>query len=71
MNRIIGLAIAGAGAVVLYFGWQSYQSVGSKISSAISGTPTDKALWLLIGGGVLVLAGLLYSGGILSRGKRR
>ena len=59
-NKIIGLVLLLVGVVLLYFGYQAYQSVGSEISQALSGTPTDKAMVLLIGGGVTTVVGLVF-----------
>lgn len=59
-NKIIGLVLLVVGVVLLYFGYEAYQSVGSEISQALSGTPTDKSLALLIGGGVVTVVGLVF-----------
>ncbi len=58
MNRWIGLGMIVAGAIVGWFGWQEYQSVGSKLTEAVSGSPTDNAIWMLVIGAVLVVVGL-------------
>ena len=71
MNRIIGLIIAAAGVVVLWFGWEAYQSVGSSLSRAIEGMPSTKSLVLFGVGGVLVVIGLGYANGRIGGGRRR
>ena len=72
MNRLIGLVIAAAGVVVLWYGWESYQSLGSSISRAIEGMPSTKSLILFGVGGALLVLGLAFAGGrIGGRGRRR
>ena len=58
MDRYIGWGMVIVGAILAWYGWQEKQSVGSKLKEAISGSPTDSALWMLIGGVVLIVAGL-------------
>jgi len=67
MNRIIGLVIAAAGAVVLWFGWEAYDSVGSQLNRLVDGMPSTKALILFGVGAVLVLIGLGYANGKIGR----
>ncbi len=50
MNKAIGLALLAAGVALIIFGINASNSVGSDFSRAFNGTPTDKTLWLLIGG---------------------
>jgi hypothetical protein len=58
MNRIAALALLILGVALLGLGWDAYHSVGSDVSRLVTGAPTDRALWLLIGGGVAAVAGL-------------
>jgi hypothetical protein len=66
MNRIASLALLVLGVVLLGFGWDAYRSLGSGVSRLFTGAPTDRALWLLIGGGLATVSGL----GGLSRGQK-
>jgi len=66
VNRIAPLALLAAGIILLMMGWDAYRSVSSGVSRLFTGAPTDKALWLLIGGALLAAAGL----GGLSRGSK-
>jgi len=68
MNRITGIAILVAGVVLLCWGYREHESVASGFSRIFSGSPTDKAMVLLIGGGVLSLVGV---GIILKSGKKK
>ena len=66
MNRLASLALLILGVVLLASGWDADRSVSSGVSRLFTGMPTDRALWLLIGGGVAIVAGL----GGLTRGPK-
>ena len=66
MNRIASLALLVLGVILLGCGWDAYHSLGSGVSMLFTGAPTDRALWLLIGGGLATVSGL----GGLSRGSK-
>jgi hypothetical protein len=62
MNKAISLAILAGGILVVIFGIDAVNSAGSDISRFFTGAPTDRAMWLLVGGlvaSVIGLAGLL------------
>jgi hypothetical protein len=67
MTRAISLALIVGGVVLLYFGGQSYHSIANDVSRALTGSPTNKTIWLIAGGVVATLAGLI---GFASSGKR-
>lgn len=50
MNKTIGLVLLGVGVVLIIFGLSASESLGSEVSRFFTGTPTDKSMWLLIGG---------------------
>jgi hypothetical protein len=56
MNRPLAAALLVLGAVLLFFGVQAYNSMGSELTEAVTGAPTNKALWL-IGLGVVSAVG--------------
>lgn len=61
MNKPLSLALLIVGCVLVGFGLNASDSVGSDLSRAVTGAPTDKTIWLLIGGimaGVIGLFGL-------------
>jgi hypothetical protein len=65
MNKAISLAILAGGILVTIFGINAINSAGSDISRFFTGAPTDRAMWLLVGGvvaSVIGLAGLLLPG---------
>lgn len=66
MSRLASLALVVVGVALLACGWDAYHSVSSGFSRLFTGAPTDRALWLLIGGGLATASGL----GGLSRGSR-
>jgi hypothetical protein len=64
MNKAIGLALLVAGIVLIVYGINASHSVGSQVSQTFTGAPTNKTLWLLIGGiaSAIVGAGLTFTG---------
>jgi multisubunit Na+/H+ antiporter MnhB subunit len=60
MINILGLAIFAVGIVLLIFGFNQTQTVGLEISRVFS-SPSDRTLWMLIGGAVTVIAGLFLA----------
>jgi hypothetical protein len=60
------MALLAGGIVLIIYGINASNSVGSDISRLFSGTPTDKSIWLLIGGIVAAAVGL---GGLLRGSK--
>ncbi len=58
MNKLISLAILAGGIVLVIFGAAATNSFSSDISRFFTGSPTDKAVWMLIGGIVVIFIGL-------------
>ena len=61
MNRAIGIGLLALGIMLIIFGINSSNSVGSDFSRFFTGSPTNKSIWLLIGG-----VGSLVAGGVMS-----
>ena len=57
MNKSISVALLIAGVILLVAGFNAYHSASSDVSRFFTGAPTNKALWLLIGGFVAGIAG--------------
>lgn len=57
MNKIISLALLAGGAVFIVIGINATNSFSSDVSRFFTGSPTDKAVWMLIGGVVAALTG--------------
>ena len=59
MNKIIGLALLIAGAILLYFGYTEYNSTASQVTELVTGNPTDNSIWFLVGGSIAAIVGLV------------
>ena len=59
MNKAMPVALLVVGVILLVFGLNAYHSANSNVSRFFTGAPTDKALWLLIGGVVAGIFGFL------------
>ena len=59
MNKSMSVALLVAGVILLVFGFNAYHSASSDVSRFFAGAPTDKALWLLIGGSLAGIVGFL------------
>lgn len=57
MNRALSIALLVVGVVLLIFGINAHESVVSSAKEAVTGTPTDKSLWLIVLGIVGILVG--------------
>jgi hypothetical protein len=58
MPNVIMLAILVGGIILLVFGINASHSLGSDVSRVFTGSPTDKSLWMIIGGIVAIIVGL-------------
>ena len=58
MNKIVSLALLVGGVVLIIFGIQATDSFSSDVSRFFTGSPTNKAVWMLIGGIVATIVGL-------------
>ena len=60
MNRlIISLAILAVGVVLVIYGVAASESFSSDVSRFFTGSPTEKTIWMLIGGIVAISIGLV------------
>jgi drug/metabolite transporter (DMT)-like permease len=59
MKKMISAALIIAGILLLYFGYQEYQSLSSEVEEFITGSPDSGAMWMLIGGAAATIAGLV------------
>ncbi len=58
MNKILPLALLTAGVLLIVFGVAATDSFSSDVSRFFTGSPTDKAVWMLLGGAVATVVGL-------------
>jgi len=61
MNKALGIGMLVVGVVLAIFGLNASNSIGSSVSRAVTGTPTDHSMWLLIGGIAMAIVGLVLS----------
>lgn len=59
MTKAISLALLVGGIVLLYFGGTSFHSLSNDVSRFFTGSPTNKTIWLIAGGVIATLAGLI------------
>jgi hypothetical protein len=67
MNNLVSIALIIGGVVLIIFGINAMNSFSSDVSRFFTGSPTDKAVWMLLGGIVASVVGL----GLTFRGWRR
>ncbi len=58
MNKLIFVAILVVGIVLVIYGIAASDSFSSDVSRFFTGSPTDRTIWLMIGGIVAVVVGL-------------
>ena len=67
MNKGMSVALLVVGIVLLSWGGSAMESFSSDVSRVFTGSPTNKAVWLVAGGTVAAIAGLF---GLLSGSKK-
>lgn len=66
-NRVLAFVLLVVGVILLFFAYQSSQSLGDQVTEAFTGRFTDSTTWFLIFGAVSTVAGI---GMLLSRSTR-
>jgi hypothetical protein len=61
MNKGIGVALLVVGIALIVYGFNASDSVSSGVSRVFTGAPTDKTLWLLLGGGAATIVGAVMT----------
>jgi hypothetical protein len=59
MNKPLSFALLAGGILLIIFGVNASNSFGSDVSRFFTGSPTDKAIWMMVGGVVAAVVGLL------------
>jgi len=59
MNKGISIALVVVGVVLVLYGLNASGSMSSGISRTFTGAPTNKTLWLLLGGIAAAIVGLV------------
>jgi hypothetical protein len=57
MNKLLSIVLLIGGIILIIYGINSSHSLGSDFSRLFTGSPTDKSVWLLIGGIVAAAVG--------------
>ncbi|MFA5265537.1 MAG: DUF3185 family protein [Opitutaceae bacterium] len=57
MNKAISLSLLVGGIILISYGFGASDSIGSDFSRFFTGSPTDKTMWLLIGGAIASVVG--------------
>jgi hypothetical protein len=58
LNKILPLALLSGGVLLLVLGIFATDSFSSDVSRFFTGSPTNKAVWMLLGGAVATVVGL-------------
>lgn len=58
MNKLVSLTLLIGGIVLIVVGFNATHAFASDLSRFFTGSPTDKAVWMLIGGIVAAVVGL-------------
>jgi hypothetical protein len=66
MNKPIAIALLAVGVLLIIYGINASNSFTSEISEAFTGSPTNKTIWLLAGGTLAAVIGVVG----LARGSR-
>jgi hypothetical protein len=59
MNKAVSIALLVGGIVLIVIGVNATNSFSSDVSRFFTGSPTDKAVWMLIGGIITAVIGLI------------
>ena len=59
MNKAIFIALLVGGIILIVFGINARDSLSSDVSRVFTGSPTNKAIFMLVGGVVMTLIGLI------------
>lgn len=58
MIKALAIALLAGGILLTIFGVNAMNSVSSDLSRFLTGAPTDRAIWMLVGGIVMLAAGI-------------
>ena len=60
MQKAIAVALIAVGVVLLIFGYDASQSISSEVSRVVTGSPSNRTIWLLGGGAAATAAGIAW-----------
>ena len=61
LNKIISLTLLIGGVVLMIIGINATNSFSSDVSRFFTGNPTDRSMWMIVGGVVTVIVGLFLA----------
>ncbi len=61
MQKGIGIALLVVGIILICIGFNASDSFSSGVSRAFTGSPTNKTLWLLVGGCASAIVGAVMT----------
>ena len=61
MNKVVSIALLVGGIGLMIFGINATNSFSSDVSRFFTGSPTDKAVWMLLGGAVAAVVGFVWT----------
>jgi hypothetical protein len=67
MNRVFSFALLAGGILLIVFGVNASNGLSSDISRFFTGSPTDRAMWLLVGGVIATVIGVMGLTRLLQR----
>ena len=59
MKKMISAGLLIGGLLLLFFGYQESQSFASEVEEVFTGSPDSSAMWMMIGGAIAAVAGLV------------
>ena len=59
MTKAVSFALLAGGVLLIVFGVMASTSLSSDISRFFTGSPTDKAIWMLLGGVAASIVGVV------------
>ena len=65
MKKLISIGLLVVGVILIVLGVQGMNSLESDVSRFFRGTPTDKSVWMLIGGILCAIGGAV---GLMKKG---
>jgi hypothetical protein len=57
MNKIPSIAFLAVGIILLVYGLNASNSISSSVTNAVSGSPTNRSIWLIALGVIGILSG--------------
>jgi len=58
ISRIIALVLIGVGGILLFFAYQSSQSLADQVTEVVTGRFTDSTIWFIVLGAASAIAGV-------------